>query len=596
MNGGERIARVLHDRGVREIFTLCGGHISPILVEAKRLGIRITDVRDEATAVFAADAYARLTGIPGVAAVTAGPGLTNTITPLKNAQLAQSPVLVLGGATATALKKRGALQDIDQMPLMAPHVKFARAVKRLRDLAPAVVEALETSDTGVPGPVFVECPVDLLYDEEIIRSWYADSMPRGNALADKAVRAYLNWHADRLFGGADRMPPPASESPAVLPRPDAIRDIVRQLATAKRPVMVCGSQALARAADADLVRDAIVKLGIPVYLSGMARGLLGADHELLFRHRRRDAIKGADLVILAGVPCDFRLDYGKQIRRSAKLVSFNLSRRELRLNHRPDHGLLADPGLCLRDLADATTGTPPDRSEWFAELRQRDVAREADITERAAQTGKGVNPLRLCREIDAVLPDDSVLVADGGNAAVWAMFYHKARVPNRILSTFRFGMLGAGMAQAVGAAIACPDVPVCCIIGDGAFGFHPQEVETAVRNKARVIWIVLCDRQWGMVKINQQFMLRPFKTMLFKKLGEHETIKTDLGEIRFDLLAQSMGAHGERVSSAGEFRAALQRALDSGGAAVIHVDVDPVKHMWAPGLIHFKKMHEEPAG
>ena len=160
MNGGERIARVLHDRGVREIFTLCGGHISPILVEAKRLGIRITDVRDEATAVFAADAYARLTGIPGVAAVTAGPGLTNTITPLKNAQLAQSPVLVLGGATATALKKRGALQDIDQMPLMAPHVKFARAVKRLRDLAPAVVEALETSDTGVPGPVFVELPVE----------------------------------------------------------------------------------------------------------------------------------------------------------------------------------------------------------------------------------------------------------------------------------------------------------------------------------------------------------------------------------------------------------------------------------------------------
>jgi thiamine pyrophosphate-dependent acetolactate synthase large subunit-like protein len=388
MNGGARIARVLYDRGVREIFTLCGGHISPILVEAKRIGIRVTDVRDEATAVFAADAYARLTGIPGVAAVTAGPGLTNTITPLKNAQLAQSPVLVLGGATATALKNRGALQDIDQMPLMTPHVKFARAVKRLRDLAPAVVEALEAAETGVPGPVFVECPVDLLYDEEIIRGWYADSMPRGDGARGQGGPRLPELAHERLFAGGDRMPKPASRvagRAAATGRHPRHRETRRR---AKRPVMVCGSQALARAGDADLVRDAIIKLGIPVYLSGMSRGLLGANHPLLFRHRRRDAIKGADLVILAGVPCDFRLDYGKQIRRSARLVSFNLSRRELRLNRKPDDGLLADPGLCLRDLADAHERRPPDRSEWFAELTARDEAREADISERAAVSGR----------------------------------------------------------------------------------------------------------------------------------------------------------------------------------------------------------------
>mgnify|MGYP002621196864 CR=1 FL=1 len=558
MNGGERIARVLHDRGVREIFTLCGGHISPILVEAKRLGIRITDVRDEATAVFAADAYARLTGIPGVAAVTAGPGLTNTITPLKNAQLAQSPVLVLGGATATALKKRGALQDIDQMPLMAPHVKFARAVKRLRDLAPAVVEALETSDTGVPGPVFVECPVDLLYDEEIIRSWYADSMPRGNALADKAVRAYLNWHADRLFGGADRMPPPASESPAVLPRPDAIRDIVRQLATAKRPVMVCGSQALARAADADLVRDAIVKLGIPVYLSGMARGLLGADHELLFRHRRRDAIKGADLVILAGVPCDFRLDYGKQIRRSAKLVSFNLSRRELRLNHRPDHGLLADPGLCLRDLADATTGTPPDRSEWFAELRQRDVAREADITERAAQTGKGVNPLRLCREIDAVLPDDSVLVADGGDFVGTASYIVRPRGPLRWLDPGAFGTLGVGGGFAIGAARARPSAETWILYGDGSLGYSLIEFDSYVRHGLAPIAVVGNDACWAQIAREQVKMLK-------------DDVGVRLARTDYHRAAEGLGAAGLVITRDDEIAPTLQRAreLSAAGTPVL---------------------------
>ena len=553
MNGGARIARVLHDRGVREIFTLCGGHISPILVEAKRIGIRVTDVRDEATAVFAADAYARLTGIPGVAAVTAGPGLTNTITPLKNAQLAQSPVLVLGGATATALKNRGALQDIDQMPLMAPHVKYARAVKRLRDLAPAVVEALEAADTGVPGPVFVECPVDLLYDEEIIRGWYAESMPRGDKLADKAVRAYLNWHTKRLFAGGDRMPKPASESPAVLPRPEAIRDIGRRVAAAKRPIMVCGSQALARAGDADLVRDAIIKLGIPVYLSGMSRGLLGKEHPLLFRHRRRDAIKGADLVILAGVPCDFRLDYGKQIRRSARLVSFNLSRRELRLNRKPDDGLLADPGLCLRDLAEVMQDSPPERAEWFAELAARDAAREADITARAAVSGQGVNPLRLCREIDAVLPDDSVLVADGGDFVGTASYVVRPRGPLRWLDPGAFGTLGVGGGFAIGAARARPSAQTWILYGDGSLGYSLIEFDSYVRHGLAPIAIIGNDACWAQIAREQVKMLK-------------DDVGVRLARTDYHRAAEGLGAEGLVITSDDEIAPTLARAMELSAA------------------------------
>jgi thiamine pyrophosphate-dependent acetolactate synthase large subunit-like protein len=558
MNGGARIARVLYDRGVREIFTLCGGHISPILVEAKRLGIRITDVRDEATAVFAADAYARLTGIPGVAAVTAGPGLTNTITPLKNAQLAQSPVLVLGGATATALKKRGALQDIDQMPLMAPHVKYARAVKRLRDLAPAVVEALEISETGVPGPVFVECPVDLLYDEEIIRGWYSESMPRGDKLADKAVRAYLNWHMQRLFAGGDRMPKPASESAAVLPRPDAVRDIARRVGAAQRPVMVCGSQALARAGDADLVRDAIIRLGIPVYLSGMSRGLLGAEHPLLFRHRRRDAIKGADLVILAGVPCDFRLDYGKQIRRSARLVSFNLSRRELRLNRRPDDGLLADPGVCLRDLADALGGVQPDRREWFAELTARDAAREADIKARAAVSGAGVNPLRLCKEIDAALPDDSVLVADGGDFVGTASYVVRPRGPLRWLDPGAFGTLGVGGGFAIGAARARPSAQVWILYGDGSLGYSLIEFDSYVRHGLAPIAIIGNDACWAQIAREQVKMLK-------------DDVGVRLARTDYHLAAAGLGAEGLVITRDDEIAPTLARAqaLSAAGRPVL---------------------------
>jgi acetolactate synthase-1/2/3 large subunit len=199
----------------------------------------------------------------------------------------------------------------------------------------------------------------------------------------------------------------------------------------------------------------------------------------------------------------------------------------------------------------------------------------------------------ICRQVFA---DDAVAVFDGGNTAVWAQFFHQVRVPNTQLSTHHFGMLGAGVGQALGASVARPDKQVYCIIGDGAFGFHPQEIETAVRNGLKVIFLVICDRQWGMVKMTQQFTLKPLKTMIRKSLSPEETINTDLGEIRFDKLAEAMGAHGERVSDPGLLRPALERSLGSGTCAVIHVDVDPVKHMWAPGLMHFKDMHKEPAG
>src|SRR6266446_4851275 len=172
MNGGEIIARVLQKRGVKFLFTLCGGHISPIFVSAQNLGIRVIDTRHEANAVFAADAVSRLTGVPGVAAVTAGPGLTNTVTAVRNARLAQSPLVLLGGAAATMLKGRGALQDIDQMALMKPNVKWAAAITKVKEIVPTLERAFEVAQEGVPGPVFVECPIDTLYDEELVRSWY----------------------------------------------------------------------------------------------------------------------------------------------------------------------------------------------------------------------------------------------------------------------------------------------------------------------------------------------------------------------------------------------------------------------------------------
>ena len=212
-----------------------------------------------------------------------------------------------------------------------------------------------------------------------------------------------------------------------------------------------------------------------------------------------------------------------------------------------------------------------------------------------------MHPAHVPAVAQQVLPADPIWVFDGGNTAVWANFYHEARVPRSVVSTFKFGMLGAGVSQALGARVAAPDRPVCCIIGDGAFGMHPQELETAVRHDLPVVYLVLADRQWGMVKMSQQIAARPLKTVAKKlltneSLSDDEVIWAGFEEIRFDELARSMGAHGERVAHPDELAPALQRCLDHGGPAVVHVDVDNVEHLWAPGLRTFKKMHQEPAG
>ena len=244
MDGGTRVAEVLKKHGVPFLFTLCGGHISPILVAAKRLGIRVVDVRHEVNAVFAADAVARLTGIPGVAAVTAGPGVTNTITAIKNAQMAQVPLVLLGGATATILRGRGSLQDIDQMALIRPHVKWAARPNRLREIVPALHKAFSVAQDGVPGPVFVELAVDLLYDEATVREWTMKSAS-GDSWFHRALGLYLRAHLKNVFIASDN---PEFAPPASFGIPEAPESTLQQAATlvseAKRPVMVVGSQTM----------------------------------------------------------------------------------------------------------------------------------------------------------------------------------------------------------------------------------------------------------------------------------------------------------------------------------------------------------------
>ncbi len=549
MNGGQRIAQVLQSHGVKFLFTLCGGHISPILKGAKDLAIRVIDVRHEATAVFAADAVARISGIPGVAAVTAGPGATNTITAIKNAQLAQSPVLLLGGAAATVLKGRGALQDIDQMALFKPHVKWAKAVTRVRDLAPTLSKALQIAQSGVPGPVFVECPVDLLYDEAVIREWYAASTPQGNALPDRVVRMYLKHRARQIFAAANEDDNTAVSVVASLPpSTGVIERSVARIAKAKRPVLVVGSQALVDAHQAAAVATAIERIGMPVYLSGMARGLMGLSHPLHRRHQRRKALREADLVVLAGVPSDFRLDYGRNVRRSACLISANRSRVDLNRNRRPDIAALADAGLFLRALADKLDADVSSRwSEWQDVLVERDAEREREIDINASRSGEFINPVSLCRSINAQLPDNSVIIADGGDFVGTASYIVKPRKPLSWLDPGVFGTLGCGAGFALGASLCLPDHEIWILFGDGSVGYALAEFDTFARHKIPVIAVVGNDACWSQIAREQVKML-------------DDDVGTVLARSDYHEVARALGGKGLLLQEAKQTAACLEEA------------------------------------
>jgi acetolactate synthase-1/2/3 large subunit len=520
MNGGDRIAGVLERQGVRHLFTLCGGHISPILVGARKLGIEVIDVRDEVSAVFAADAVGRLTGVPGVAAVTAGPGVTNTITAVKNAQLAQSPVLILGGATGTILKGRGSLQDIDQQALFAPHVKWQASAGRVRELAPLVEEALWRAREGVPGPVFVECPVDLLYEEALVRQLYGAQSGAPKSLGARALQAYLRFHVSRLFAGSEASPPAAANPP----QPDVaeaaeLKRARRLLAVAQRPVLMVGSQATLEPPAIEELAKAVEALGLPVYLSGMARGLLGKGHRLQMRHKRRRALKAADLVILAGVPCDFRLDYGRQIAASARVIAVNRSRAEAIKNRRPTLVVEADPGRFLRRLAETGPGSAD--PFWLESLRGRDDGREAEIAQQSATETEYLNPLALCRAIDRALDDDSVLVADGGDFVATASYTTAPRRPLSWLDPGAFGTLGVGGGFALGARLCRPEAEVWLLWGDGSAAYSLAEFDTFVRHGLGVIAVVGNDASWAQIAREQVEILEDDVGTVLRRTDYH---------------------------------------------------------------------------
>ncbi len=526
-DGGAIIGRILSSRGVKQLFTLCGGHISPILVGAEAHGIRVVDVRDEVSAVFAADAVARMTGVPGVAAVTAGPGVTNTITAVKNAQLAQSPLLIFGGAAATLLKGRGALQDIDQISLMESITKWAVSIKKVHSIGPTVEKALDLAQEGVPGPVFIEVPIDVLYPEEMVREMFMSESGVKDAknLGSKALELYMRGHLYRQFNQPHvSLIPPSRES--LPPKPGNksphVEKVVSLLRKAERPALVIGSQSLVNCRDPEPIADAVKALGIPTWLGGMARGLLGRHSDIQLRHKRTAALKEADVVIVAGFPFDFRMGYGRSISSRATLVAANLSASEMRKNRRPEIPVHMHAGEFLRELADAAGEGLGPWTDWFDTLRAREAARDEEISQQAKAPTELVNPLHLFERIEQKMSDDAVLVVDGGDFVATASYILRPRKPLSWLDPGVFGTLGVGGGFAVGASLVRPGKEVWLIYGDGSSAYSLAEMDTCARHGLAPIAVIGTDGSWAQIAREQVPMLGTDIGTVLRRTPYHE--------------------------------------------------------------------------
>ncbi|MCO4743903.1 MAG: thiamine pyrophosphate-binding protein [Proteobacteria bacterium] len=548
MHGGNRVAEVLQAHGVRFVFTLCGGHISPILVGCEDRGIRVIDVRHEANTVFAADAVSRLTGVPGVAAVTAGPGVTNTITAIKNAQMAQSPLVLLGGAAATVLRGRGSLQDIDQVALIKPHVKYVGRPNTVREIVPALERAFHEAVSGVPGPVFVELAVDLLYEEELVREWYVKKTDRpARNLGEAAVKNYLKVHLKNQFALKDfrsANPPEPANIPTHTSK--QIQKAADMLRKAERPVMLIGSQTMLEPRKVHELTEAVEALNIPVFLSGMARGLLGKDHPLQMRHKRTAALKESDLVVLSGNPMDFRLDYGGHIG-NAKLIGVNRCKTDLTKNRRPELAILADPHHFLVDLA--RVAQQPTRPEWYETLKARHDARCAEIDAMADQpTDAHLNPMKVCQSLERHLSDDSILVVDGGDFVATAAYICQPRKALSWLDPGVFGTLGVGAGFALGAKLVRPEADVWLVYGDGSAGFTIPEFDTFVRHGVAVNALVGNDAGWTQIARDQVTIL-----------GSDVAVK--LRHTDYHVVAEGFGARGVHMTEDDKIDAGFDEAL-----------------------------------
>ena len=533
LTGGELVARVLAREGVGAIFTLCGGHILPIYDACLRHGIRIIDVRHEQAAAHAADAWARLTRGLGVAVVVPGPGVTDAVTGVANAHAARSPLLLIGGGSPLGLKGRGALQEMDQVSLLAPITKGAWAVPEPRLIPEFLARAIDLALSGRPGPVFVEIAVDLLMstvDED------------------------------------DARVPPAGPRARPAPEGESIDRVASLLAGAERPAIVAGSGVYWDGAWESLARLA-ERAGLPVFTNGMGRGCLPHDHPMAFQLARGLALRDADVVLVLGTPLDFRLGYGQApvFGEGAQVVMVDADGSDFGRNRTLAASIAADVCGTLEALDASVPARLASRTEgWRRRLRDKEDADRMKQAALAASDRSPISHYRLAAELAAVMGERTCLVADGGDVVTCASKIVPLSRPAQWLDPGPLGVLGVGPPFAVAAKALHPEWDVLLLSGDGAFGLNGMELETAVRFGLPLVCVVGNDGGWGMIRSVQQTFY-----------GRERTVATSLPFSRYDRLVEAMGGEGETIEEPRRLRPALERALASGRVACLNVILDP---------------------
>ena len=530
ITGGQLVAKFAKAEGISAIFTLCGGHVMDIYNGCAEEGIQIIDVRHEQTAAHAADAWTRLTGFPGIAVVTAGPGVTDAVTGIANAFRAQVPMLLIGGQVPVKNLLKGGLQELNNVEIMKPITKFSATVLETERIPEYMGMALREAYSGRPGPSFLEIPYDVL-DKE---------------LEEAQVRIPSGYRAK----GRTR------------PDPRDIEIAAELLDKAGRPAILAGTQVwLCRAVDG--LNALVEKMQIPTYLNGAARGAVAADSEFLFSRSRSYALSRADVVIVVGTPFDFRLGYGDRIAPGAKIIQIDLDYSELCHNRSAYVPINADIGAALEDLTQALR-PGLDRDAWRRELR----AKENEILDREREFLMSdevpIHPLRLAREINDFLSDDSIFIADGGDVVTISANVIRTRKPGKWLDPGPLGTLGVGTPFAIAAKTAFPATGVVALFGDGAFGCTGFDYDTLIRFNLPVVGIVANNAAWNQVRFLQ----------LARYGSDRGNLASVLTPLRYDRVVEAMGGYGEHVVKPSEIRPALERAGSSGKPACVNVIVN----------------------
>ncbi|GGO43838.1 acetolactate synthase [Streptomyces daqingensis] len=547
ISGGHLVAKALKAEGVEVIYTLCGGHIIDIYDGCVDEGIDVVDVRHEQVAAHAADGYARLTGKPGCAVVTAGPGTTDAVTGVANAFRAESPMLLIGGQGAHTQHKMGSLQDLPHVDMMGPITKFASTVPDTARAADMVSMAFRECYHGAPGPSFLEIPRDVL-DAKV---------PVEKARVPKAG----NYRASTRQPGD----------------PDSVQKLADLLVQAERPAILLGSQTwTCRATDAatDLVRT----LNVPAYMNGAGRGTLPPGDPHHFQLSRRYAFSNADLIIIVGTPFDFRMGYGKRLSPDATVVQIDLDYRTVGKNRDIDLGIVGSADLVLSAVTQAASGRinggAEKRKAWIEELRSAEQTALEKRLPQLRSDASPIHPYRLVSEINDFLTEDSLYIGDGGDIVTFSGQVVQPKAPGNWMDPGPLGTLGVGVPFVLAAKQARPDKEVVALFGDGAFSLTGWDFETLVRYDLPFVGIVGNNSSMNQIRYGQK-----------AKYGEaRERVGNTLGDVPYDQFARMLGGHGEEVREPSEIRPALERARASGKPSLVNVWIDP--DAYAPGTMN----------